>query len=62
MRGLQSLDANLCCFYNRCGDLLATFITVFKLLVQPTDEPVEGQGVGSLVVESKSSNGSQSSS
>jgi len=50
MRALQSLDANLCCFYNPCGDLLATFIQVFKLLVPPADEPVEGQGLGSLVV------------
>ena len=54
MRALQSLDANLCCFYNPSGDFLATFITVFKLLVQPTDEPVEGQSLGSLVVQSKS--------
>ncbi|HGY5547945.1 MAG: hypothetical protein AB8B40_09665 [Prochlorococcus sp.] len=54
MRALQSLDANLCCFYNPCGDLLATFIQVFKLLVPPADEPVEGQGLGSLVVQSKS--------
>jgi len=26
----------------------------FKLLVPPADEPVEGQGLGSLVVQSKS--------